>query len=61
MRSTRTLSRFAVTPGLLGVALGIAIAMGDTGDAVVIAALLVPGVVLFAVVWFVLIRDRDRA
>lgn len=60
MRSTRTLSRFAVTPALLSVALGVAIAMGDTGDALVIAALLVPGVVLFAAVWFVLIRYCDR-
>ena len=56
----RILSWFAVTPALLGIALAIAMANGNTGDAVVIAALLALGVVVFALVAFVIIRHRER-
>jgi hypothetical protein len=52
--------RLVAVPALLGVALGISVANGQTGDAVIIAVLLAFGLILFGVAAFLGVRHRDR-
>jgi len=52
--------RLVVIPALLGVALGVSVANGRTGDAVIIAVMMVLGLVLFAAAAFLGITRRDR-
>jgi hypothetical protein len=52
--------RLLAVPALLGVALGISVTNGRTGDTVIIALLLVVGLALFAAGAFLGFSHRDR-